>query len=46
VEIGLFDVLVGVKEEGITADELAKKTDSDEILISEPLLILIGDSLM
>lgn len=46
VEMGLFDVLVCVKEEGITADELAKKTNSDETLISEPLLILTGDSLM
>ena len=38
----LFDVLVGVKEEGITAVELAEKTNSDAILISETLLSIIN----
>jgi hypothetical protein len=33
--MGLFNVLVGVKEEGVTALELAEKTNSDEIFISE-----------
>jgi hypothetical protein len=32
--MGLFNVLVGVKEEGITALELAQQTNSDEIFIS------------
>jgi hypothetical protein len=33
--MGLFNILVGVKEEGITALELAEKTNSDEVFISE-----------
>ena len=33
--MGLFNVLVSVKEEGITALELAEKTSSDEIFISK-----------
>jgi hypothetical protein len=33
--MGLFNILVGVKEEGITALELAGKTNSDEVFISE-----------
>jgi len=32
--MGLFDILVGIKEDGITALELAERTESDEILIS------------
>jgi hypothetical protein len=44
VEMGLFDVLVGVKEEGITAAELAEKTDSDAILISRSLVSRSGGS--
>jgi hypothetical protein len=33
--MGLFNVLAALKEEGITAVELAEKTNSDEIFISK-----------
>jgi hypothetical protein len=40
--MGLFNVLVGVKEEGITALELAENTNSDEIFISECFIRKMG----
>jgi hypothetical protein len=33
--MGLFDVLVGVRDDGQTAQQLAEKTNSDEVFISE-----------
>lgn len=44
VEMRLFDVLVDIKEESVTAAEVAKLTNSDEVLISAPLLTIMGDS--
>jgi hypothetical protein len=33
--MGLFNTLIAVPEEGITAQELSQKTNSDEIFISK-----------
>ena len=35
MEMGLFNILVGVKEDGIDSDELAESTGGDRLLIGE-----------
>jgi len=35
MEMGLFNAMITVPETGITAQELAEKTNSDEVFISK-----------
>jgi hypothetical protein len=40
VDMGLFNVLLGIKNEGIKALELAEKTSSDEVLVTRIMRFL------